>query len=154
MNTLFTAKNPNDYTNIYQYDSLGWTGNFGYNSQTGWCANIFTVKSNEVLKAISFYTTGLNCNYVINVYNKTGSSPINQAAPSLTQSGTIPNAGYHTVPLNSGVQLNAGQKFSVVLKLTNSKYNYPIAVESPISGYSSQAKANASESFVSSDGNT
>ena len=25
MNTLFTAENPNDYTNIYQYDPLGWT---------------------------------------------------------------------------------------------------------------------------------
>ncbi len=45
---LFTAENPNDYTNIYQYDPLGWTGNFGYGNPTGWCANIFTVKSNEV----------------------------------------------------------------------------------------------------------
>ncbi len=52
------------------------------------------------------------------------------------------------------MKLNAGQKFSVVLKLINPVYNYPIAVEMPISGYSSQAKANASESFVSSDGKT
>ena len=92
------------------------------NPTTGWCANIFTAKSNEVLKAISFYTTDLNCNYVINIYNNTGSKPINQAAPSLTQSGTISNAGYNTVPLNSGVQLNAGQKFSVVLEHTNPIY--------------------------------
>ena len=63
-------------------------------------------------------------------------------------------SGYHTINLSSGVQLKADQKFSVILKLTNSKYNYPIAVESPISGYSSKAKANAGESFVSSDGNS
>jgi PKD repeat protein len=151
------AENPKDYTNIYQYDPLGWTQQINTsqtNPTTGWGANIFTAKSNEVLKAVSFYTTDINCNYVINIYNNTGSQPIGQNIPVLTQSGTIPNAGYNTVPLNSGVQLNAGQKFSVVLKLINPVYNYPIAVEMPISGYSSQAKANASESFVSSDGNT
>ena len=156
-NTLFMAETPNDYTNIYQYDPQGWTKQIN-TSQTnptiGWGANIFTAKSNEVLKAVSFYTTDLNCNYVINICNNTGSNPISQVGPSLTQSGTISNAGYNTVPLNSGVKLNAGQKFSVVLELINPVYNYPIAVEMPISDYSSQAKANASESFVSSDGNT
>ena len=154
-NTLFMAENPNYYTNIYQYDPLGWTQQINIsqtNPTTGWGANIFTAKYNEVLKAVSFYTTDINCNYVINIYNNTGSQPISQAGPSLTQSGTISNAGYNTVPLNSGVQLNAGHKFSVVLKLTNPEYPYPISVEMPISGYSSQAKANASESFVSSDG--
>jgi len=153
-NALFTAENPNDYTNIYQYDPLGWTGDLGYDSKTGWCANIFTARSNEVLKAISFYTTDLNCNYVINIYNNTESNSINQVTPTLTQSGTIINAGYHTVPLNSRVQLNTGQKFSVVLELKNPDYLYPIAVEMPVSNYSSQATANASESFVSPDGKT
>jgi hypothetical protein len=157
MNTFFTAENPKDYTNIYQYDPLGWTQQINTsqnNPTTGWGANIFTANSNEVLKAVSFYTTDLNCNYVINIYNNIGSNPISQTGPALTQSGTISSAGYHTVPLNFGVQLNAGQKFSVVLELTNPTYQYPIAVEMPISGYSSQATANASESFVSSDGNT
>ena len=55
--------------------------------------------------------------------------------------------------MNSGVKLKAGQNFSVVLKLTNPNYQYPIAIETPISNYCSQATANASESFVSSDGN-
>jgi PKD repeat protein len=157
MNTQFTAENPKDYTNIYQYDPLGWTQQINTsqtNPTTGWGANIFTANSNEVLKAISFYTTDLNCNYVINIYNNIGSNPISQTGPALTQSGTISSAGYHTVPLNSGVQLNAGQKFSVVLELTNPTYQYPIPVEMPISGHSSQATANASESFVSADGNT
>ncbi len=153
MNTLFTAENPKDYTNIYQYDPLGWTSSYGYGKPTGWGANIFTAKSDEVLKAVSFYTTDLNCNYVINIYNNTGSKPINQTGPVLTQSGAIPNAGYHTVPLNFGIKLEAGQNFSVVLKLTNPNYQYPIAIETPISNYCSQATANALESFVSSDGN-
>jgi hypothetical protein len=153
-NGVFTAENSNDYTNIYQYDPLGWTGNFGYGSQNGWCANIFTAKSNEVLEAVSFYTTDLNCNYKIYIYTNPSSTPISQADPVLTQSGLISMSGYHTVNLSSGIQLKADHKFSVVLKLTNSKYNYPIAIETPISGYSSKAKANSGESFISSNGNT
>ncbi len=156
-NALFMAETPKDYTNIYQYDPLGWTQQINTsqtNPTTSWGANIFTAKSNEVLKAVSFYTTDLNCKYVINIYTDPSTTPINEVGPVLTQSGTIPNAGYNTVPLNSGVKLNASQKFSVVLELINPVYNYPIAVEMPISGYSSQAKANASESFVSSDGKT
>ncbi len=151
-NVLFTTENPNDYKNIYQYDPLGWTSSYGYGNPTGWSANIFTVKSNEVLKAVSFYTTDLNCNYVINIYNNTGSQPISQAGPVLTQGGTISTSGYNTVPMNSGVELKAAQNFSVVLKLTNPNYQYPIAIETPIPNYCSQATANVSESFVSSDG--
>ena len=64
----------------------------------------------------------------------------------------IPYTGYHTIPLDSKVNLKAGQKFSVVLKLTTSGYAYPVALEEPSSGYSSKATANAGESFISSDG--
>ena len=101
---------------------------------------------------VSFYTTDLNCNYVINIYNNTGSQPISQAGPVLTQGRTISTSGYNTVSLNSGVELKASQNFSVVLKLTNPNYQYPIAMETPIPNYCSQATANVSESCVSSDG--
>ena len=76
MNTYFTAENPNNYKNIYQYDPLGWTQQINTsqtNPTTGWSANIFTANSNEVIKAVSFYTTDLNCNYVINIYTNPGS---------------------------------------------------------------------------------
>ena len=153
-NAVFTAENVDNYKYIYQYDPLGWTDNYGYGNLTGWCANIFTAKSNEVLKAISFYTTDLNCKYEMYIYADLGSNPISHTGSVVTQSGIISTSGYHTVHLNSGVQLRKGKKFSIVLKLTNSGYNYPIAVEAPISGYSSKAKANAGESFISPDGNT
>jgi C1A family cysteine protease len=49
MNTQSTAENPNDYTNIYQYDPLGWTQQINTsqtNPTTGWGANVFTANSN------------------------------------------------------------------------------------------------------------
>jgi len=151
-NAVFTAENPNNYESIYQYDPLGWTVSTGYSNPTCWCANIFTAKSNEVLKAVSFYTTDSNCNYEIYIYTNPESSPVSQTGHVLAQSGTIPFAGYHTVPLNSGVKLKTGQKFSVVMKLTTPGYNFPVALEYPISGYSSKATASAGESFISYDG--
>lgn len=152
-NAVFKADSADNYNSIYQYDPLGWVLSYGFkNSNTAWGANKFTAKSNEVLKAVSFYTTGENCGYEIYIYTNPQSNPIDQASLALTQNGVISNAGYHTVGLNSEVPLYAGQKFSVVLKLTTPGYNYPIAIEYPYSGYSSKAKANAGESYISKDG--
>lgn len=152
-NSIFTAESSNNYKYIYQYDPLGWTSTYGYNNQTCWCANIFTVKSEEIIKAVSFYATDSNCNYEIYIYTNPNSGPLNQSGPVFTQSGVSTTAGYHTVRLNKGILLQANQRFSVVLKLTTPGYNYPAAIEYPISGYSSKAKANTGESFVSPDGN-
>jgi len=152
-NTVFTAESKDNYNNIYQYDPLGWTSSVGCNNPTCWGANVFTAKSNENLKAVSFYATDSSSKYQIYIYANPTSGPISNT-PVLTQSGTISTAGYHTVKLSTGIPLKAGQKFSVVLKLTTPDLNYPIAVETPIEGYSSKAIANSSESFVSCDGST
>jgi len=151
-NVVFTAENTDNYDSIYQYDPLGWVNSVGYSNPTCWCANVFTAKSYEVLKAVGFYTTDSNCNYEIYIHTDPEFSPISRTGYVLAQSGTIPFAGYHTIPLNSGVKLKAGQKFSVVLKLTTPGYNFPIAFEYPRSGYSSKARANTGESFISPNG--
>jgi C1A family cysteine protease/PKD repeat protein len=153
-NSVFTAENPENYESVYQYDPFGWVSSLGYSNPTAWCANIFTAESAEVLKAVSFYTTDSNCNYEIYIYTNPDSGPISPAGPVLSTSGTSLTAGYHTIPLGSDVQLMAGQKFSVVLKLTNLAYNYPIALEKPKANWSSKATANAGESFYSSSGQT
>lgn len=158
-NAVFTAESPDNYKSIYQYDPLGWTDSLGYtteNPTTAWGANIFTSKSDELLKAVSFYTTDSNCSYEIYVYTNPTSGPINQTGPVFSKSGSTSVAGYYTIPLESDIRLTAGQNFSVVLNLTNLEYEYPIAIEEPLSGNggSSKAVANSGESFISSNGGT
>ena len=109
-NSIFTAESPDNYKYIYQYDPLGWTSNYGYGNPTGWCANVFTAKSDEVLKAVSFYTTDSNCNYEIYIYTNLGSRPTSSAGLVFAQSGSSATAGYHTVPLSSTIQLKARPK--------------------------------------------
>ncbi len=153
-NTVMTAESPDNYKSIYQYDPFGWVSSVGYSNPTCWCANVFTAKSDEILKAVSFYTTDSNCNYEIYIYTNPETGPINQSGPVLSKSGTISAAGYHTVPLDSDIEIQNGQKFSVVLKFNTPEYGYPVAIEKPITGWSSKAKANAGESFISSSGQT
>jgi C1A family cysteine protease len=153
-NAMFTAEDTNNYNEIYQYDPLGHVTDVGYNTHTAWCANVFTADTTETLHAVSFYTTDANCKYAIYINNNAGSQPENQKGLKPDQQGTLTDAGYYTIKLNSGVQLKAGQNFSVVLKLTTPNYNYPIAIEMPISGYSSEATASTGQSFISKDGYT
>ncbi|MDD4248563.1 MAG: PKD domain-containing protein, partial [Methanosarcina sp.] len=155
---IYIAESPNNYKYIYQYDPLGWSQSIGQPNKNMWCANVFTAQSNEVLKAVSFYATDPNCNYEIRILNSTSSkilnsTTLNSTSSVLTQNGTIPTAGYHTVKLNYGVKLKAGENFSVNLNLTTPQ-NSPIALEYPTAVYSSHATANPRESFVSTNGNT
>jgi hypothetical protein len=145
------AVSATQYGPAYQYDLLGWTASFGYESDTAWFANIFTAVSTEPLMAAGFYTASLNTAYELYVYRDITGGPRNGSLIG-SKSGTIPFAGYHTIALDVPIPLTAGQDFSIVVKLTTPGFNYPVPVEYPYQGYSSRATANAGESFVSENG--
>ena len=151
-NFLFTAENVSNYDHIYQYDPLGWCYYFGYNNSTAYGANVFTATTNETLEAVSFYTVDSNSFYNISVYLDPEGGPVNGSGPVSLKNGTIPLAGYHTIDLDNNVSLRTGQIFSVVLEFTTPNYNYPIAIEAPVSGYSSNAHAEAGQSYISHNG--
>ncbi|WP_196214003.1 lectin like domain-containing protein [Methanolobus vulcani] len=151
-NTIFTADNVSHFDHIYQYDELGWVTSSGFYNTIGYGANIFTASTNETLEAVSFYTTDSNSFYNISVYKDPDSGPLNSSGPVSVQNGTMAIAGYHTIDLDTNVSLNAGQNFSVVVQFTTPDYNYPLPVEYPMSGYSSNAHAEAGQSYVSYNG--
>jgi C1A family cysteine protease len=151
-NYMFNGAEPTTYySRIYQFDSLGWVTSLGYRSNTAWFANVFTASASEGLSAISFYTASPDSSYELYIYTTVTSGPTTGSLAG-SQTGTIASAGYHTISLNLPTSLTSGQKFSVVVKLTTPGYNYPVPVEEPIIGYSSQATANPGESYVSSNG--
>ncbi|MEN6349162.1 MAG: lectin like domain-containing protein [Syntrophomonas sp.] len=152
-NALFNnAESTENYDAIYQYDPLGWVASIGYSSATGWFANVFTASAGEELAAVSWYTGAANSDYQLMVYlNPTVSSPTsgNQVKQL---SGKISAPGYYTRSFKKPVPLTAGQRFSLVVKLTTPGYEYPIPVEMPISGYSSNASSELGQSFISRNG--
>jgi len=147
---------------VYQYDPNGWTGNFApVPSETAWLANVFQASgpseagSAEVLEAVSFYAGASETSYRIEVRTNL-SSPFHSPGNGVLaaeREGVLPAAGYHTVKIPAPV-LQAGSRFSIVLRLTTPGYSYPVPVEMPIEGYSEKATADSGQSFVSTDGTT
>ncbi|MEJ5167346.1 MAG: lectin like domain-containing protein [Thermoanaerobaculia bacterium] len=149
--TIFFGESVFNFDYIYQYDPLGWVSSLGYSSETAWFSNIFTSTSSQYLLAVSFYVASPNSSYEIYVYTNANSGP-RSGTLSGTKTGTIENAGYNTILLNSPIYLSSGQKFSVVIKLTTPGYNYPIPIEYAYSGYSSGASASPGQSYISYNG--
>ncbi len=139
-----------EYSRIYQYDTLGWVTSLGYGTNTAWCANVFTAVADEAIVAVGLYAASLNTSYEIYVHTNPRSGPTGTVAGS--KSGVLANAGYNTIRLNAPINVSAGQKFSIVVKLITPGFSYPIPIERPFSGYSSNASASAGQSYVSSNG--
>ena len=155
-NAVFTAAEKDNFDNIYQYDPLGWTNTIGYPEySTAWGGNVFSSEGNEKLEAVGFYTTDLNTAYEIYVYKNPINGPVNPEKNFVVkETGNCSFPGYHTHLLNSPVNLTSGEKFSVVIKFSNPFSTYPLAIEMPISDYSSKAQAKPGESYVSLDGSS
>ncbi|WP_048902045.1 lectin like domain-containing protein [Methanohalophilus mahii] len=148
-----SAANVTNYDNIYQYDPLGYINSYGFsNSTTAHGANVFQSSSEEYLEAVSFYTTDTNAICNVSIYtNLSSTGPVGDNLVAQTNE-TFAHAGYHTVPLDIPVNLAEGQNFSVIAKISNPRFKYPLAIEYPMANYSSRASANPNESFMSPDG--
>lgn len=120
--------NKKNYDNIYQYD-----GGF-YNNSTCFTksaaldgngisiANIYTATHGiESLEEVSFYAPDVNCTYEISIYKglEPGKGPVatEKKVKSATTSGSTLCEGYYRVRLNSPVQLNYGDRYSVVIEM-------------------------------------
>ena len=146
-----------NYNKIYQYDPLGAVATVGYYKNSIYGANIFPQKgqylsNDEILRAVSFYTYEKNTSYEVFVIENYNSSNSLSRMGTAVATGTIEEMGYHTIKLNSAVELKAGTRFAVVVKLSVSSGNARVFLEYPVSGYSSEARANSDESYYSSNG--
>jgi C1A family cysteine protease len=150
---IFTAESKTNYLRQYEYDPLGWVVSYGLSTDSAYFANVFTSQGQEDLSAISFYTVATNAQWKASVYTDVVGGPVSRT-PVTTMSGTFSLPGYHTVSLDQKVPLKSGEKFSVVVWITTPGYDYPVAVEYPYKGFSSQATAHKGESYVSADGNS
>ena len=138
---------------VYDYDYLGWTRVSSYSGSSIHFGNVFKATRDESLTEVGFYTTNNNIEYDINVYkgmtSTTGATPISGSSLS-SMSGNIPYAGYHTVKLDTPVELSSGEYFSVIVTFKN--YN-KAPVEMKVSGYASNVKIEDG-SYFSSNGTT
>ena len=151
-NAMFTAQPQKTYSRIYQHDPLGWVANLGFGTDTAYFANIFTSVGSEQLAAVGFYTSATNTQYEVRVFVNPDTGPVSSSGFSSKQAGTISLPGYHTIRLDTPVNLKKGDRFAVAVKVVSPGWTSPVAIELPLIGYSSGASALADQSYISSDG--
>mgnify|MGYP002756983223 CR=1 FL=1 len=149
-NAIFVLKNKESQKSIWYHDPLGMTQSIG-SGNTGWFANVFgPVNSNQKIDEVGFFVPSNNASYEIYINtNFGGNSGFNNRVK--VASGTLTYAGYTTVKFNP-LNIPAGAYFTPIVKLTTPGYYYPIPVESRQYGYSSRARANSGQSYISYDG--
>ena len=133
------------YNNVYYWD------NFGDVSEMGvpWAMNRFVAQSNELLKAVGFFTEADNASYSISVYDSFSGGALSGLLGS--SSGTSATAGWHATNLPSTINLTPGNDFYVVVSITNGGA-YPQAYDCQVPGYTSASTAASNQSWYSSNG--
>ena len=156
------------YDYNYQYDFLGAASvaqikpnAFGGESQF---ANVFTANSHEKLAAVSVMSVNPNSTVSYKVY-KLNDGATGPTDGTLVAEGerTIEFAGYHTIDLDEQVDLQAGERFSVVETVEGRDGNYvPLEIaarddndpDEEASGKHQkhqEAKVSAGQSYISQD---
>lgn len=165
-NAVFYDIESNDnYNKIYQYDYLGPVVSYDMGSKKVYAANVFpetgnTLEASEKLKAVSFYNYAPGTAYEIYIVNNYTDKSSLKNLGSPVKTGVSEYAGYCTIDLDKTVDLQKGTRFAVIVKYTSSEGNTQIFVEAPtylnVGGksvpHSSNAKANADESYISNNG--
>lgn len=117
-----------NYSKIYQSDLCGWIGQLGYGKEMAYFANVYQTEGRERLDAAGFYATGANTEYEVYVSRHvTDSESLNDR--ELVAKGRFVNAGYYTVPFQEGIELDAGERFSVIVSIQTPGAIHPIAIE-------------------------
>jgi len=149
-NIVYTkVEDISNYDNIYQYDELGWVRSVGYNEEPVYFSNVYTAKEDEIIKAASFYTTGINTSYQVYVVNDFEGDFDNR---KLVASGNKEMIGYYTVDLEE-TKVAKDEKFAVVVKIQTPNSETPVAIETLKRDlHVSEVVVNSGESYISPDG--
>ena len=152
------AELSDNYDNNYQYDGAMLYGYMGYGGSNKY-ANIFEAKANqdgsENIKAVSFMTgRSTNLNYTVSIYtNLTDETNPESGTLAAQKSGITTYDGTYTVNLDSPVEINEGNKFSVVVEVRNDSGKTPYlayerSMQSGRAGYWCTASAKENQSFI------
>lgn len=148
-NILYSRiEEPDNYDRIYQSDLCGWIGQLGYGKENAYFANVYQTKERERLEAAGFYATGPNTEYEIYVVRHANDeASLNNR--ELLVSGKLVNTGYYTIPFPEGIELDAGERFAVVVNIKTPGAIHPIAIEYAADASKSNVDLSDGEGYIS-----
>lgn len=142
-----TARSADDYYRNYTYNGAGWESYISHNGSAE-IASVFTAKGPELLNSVSTYTITPEQEVNIKIYKNLPAAYTNPEKGSLVYecSTVLERAGYHTIDLETKIELEQGTIFSVVIELVSDGTVY-IPLEADGRGSNSYS-CNACESYA------
>lgn len=108
----FRNVEPNGFSGVYSHDYHGWRDTLGDVSSA---FNAFTADGDDPLSAVSFYTATHGVGYTVTVYDTFSDGQL--GGQLATKAGTIDVTGFHTIGLDSRVELTDGDDFYILVVL-------------------------------------
>ncbi len=143
-------EDPENYDNIYQLDRAGWTGLIGYGRNKAYMANVYTAEKDENLHAAGFYASEANTSYKVYVIRDFKDADSLNIKGRVYAQGTLRNKGFYTVDLADEPQLDAGEKFAVIVEIITPGSSKPVAIE--LGNKNVEVELEGKESYISSYG--
>jgi len=113
--------------------------------------NIFTAEDNEILGAVSFYTAVDNVDYTLKIFDSFEDGILIDELT--TQSGFIEFTGFHTIDLDTIIELVNGDDFVIYVELSDGGHPFDRTSEIPVllgatyTGTQVNSAANPGESY-------
>lgn len=140
-----------NYDRLYQSDLCGWVGQLGYGQDTCYFANVYESSDRELIEAVGFYATGKDTSYTI-YKTMDFQRPLSIMNRQKIQSGTLKNAGFYTIPLKETIEVEAGQRFALIIRIETPGVEYPAASEYRANEITEHVTIDDGEGYISADG--
>jgi C1A family cysteine protease len=128
------------------HDEGGWSGSWGWGDGTAWGLCRFIAPSAGYLTRVEFWTNDVTTDIDVYVYDDfDGSARQNVLAQKLDLD--YDEVGYHSVALDSPLDIPAGDDLYVVVAFTNREYGWPVVMDD-------QGPPQAGATYISHYGDT
>lgn len=151
-NVVYTGiEDAHNYDRIYQTDLCGWVGQLGYGKESVYGANVYEAETPQDLRAVGFYAIGPDTEYEVYVVRHVMSDDDLNGRVRMAR-GKLKHSGFYTIKLEKAVELEAGERFAVMVRLKTPGSVHPMAIEYQADDAVRTVDVSDGEGYISFDG--